>query len=86
MPHFGHVIGPAIVDLTAGVLVDLAIGSRDISCLFSGRGRRETFSGVHIVCDIDPDDPANMFSFFAFEWTQAAPQRARVNDLASMNI
>ena len=67
VPHFEHVIGPAIVDVAAGVLGDLVIGSRDTSCLFSGRDRSETVSVGHTVCDIDPSEPVNMAYLSAFE-------------------
>ena len=41
---------------------------------------------VHAVRDIDPDDPVNMSSLLALDWTQAAPQRFRLNDDACKNI
>ena len=37
-------------------------------------------------CDIDPDDPANMLVFFAFEWTHEAPQSFRLKIFAPSNI
>ena len=37
---------------------------------------------VHAVADIDPNDPVNMLTRFAFELTHAAPHNARANDLA----
>ena len=37
---------------------------------------------VQIVCDIDPDEPSNMESFLAFEWTQAVVHSFCVNDVA----
>ena len=48
----------------------------------------ENFVGdvVHIVLDIDPDDPANITLFLALEWTQAAPQSRRWNNIASRNM
>merc|ERR1719460_2012808 len=41
---------------------------------------------VHIVLDIDTDEPANITGFLAFEWTQAGPQSFRVNDIAPRNM
>ena len=41
---------------------------------------------VHILRDIDPDDPLNMYHLLAFEWTQVAPQSFCLNDFASRNI
>ena len=41
---------------------------------------------VQSVGDIDPDVPANMILFFAFEWTHADPQRLRLNNVAPQNI
>ncbi len=32
--------------------------------------------------DIEPDDPTNISSLLACEWTHAAPQSARTNDVA----
>ena len=36
--------------------------------------------------DIDPDEPANMVVFFAFEWTHADPQSSRSKNVAPQNI
>ena len=78
--------GIAVMD---GVLIGvLAMSS------LSDIGRRNTYSrvacvaacegtDVHTVRDIDPDEPSNMRYFFAFEWTQAAPQSFWLNDFAS---
>ena len=41
---------------------------------------------MHTVADIDPGEPSNMAVLLAFEWTQAAPQRFCVNDLACENM
>ena len=41
---------------------------------------RSSFEGM------DPCEPSNMRSFVAFEWTQAAPQSLRVNDVAPANM
>ena len=41
---------------------------------------------MHTVCDIDPDEKANMKFLLAFEWTQAAPQRFCLNDTAPENM
>ena len=41
---------------------------------------------VQAVCDIDPDVPANMIVFFAFEWTHASPQRCLLKNVAPQNI
>ena len=90
VPHFGHVIAVAIVNVTAGVVVGECISSR------SGNGRRVTCwrvasvissVGVHVhtVRDIDPDEPVNMSFFIAFERTHAGPQSSCLNDTASQN-
>ncbi len=42
VPHFGHVIALAIVEMMAGVLTDAIIGVRTISSR-SGIGRRDTY-------------------------------------------
>ena len=36
--------------------------------------------------DIDPNEPTNMSNFVAFDCTQAAPQRLRLNEVASRNM
>ena len=41
---------------------------------------------VHIIWDIDPDEPANMLILVAFEYTQVVPQSSCLNILASMNM
>ena len=40
----------------------------------------------HTVCDIDPDEVANMTVLLAFEWTHADPHSFHLNDIASWNI
>ena len=81
MPHFGHAIVSAIVEIIAVVPTDVvAISSR------SGIGWRDAYGRVvcvHSNGDIDPGDPANMSLLLAFEWTQASPQSFCLNDLAS---
>ena len=87
MPHFGHSIVLAIVEVLAGEPIGVVVGARAISSR-SGIGRRDTYGGLvfmhglgfmhglvfmHTVRDIDPDDPANIDSLLAFEWTQAYP-------------
>ncbi len=72
MPHFGHVLVLAIVEVMGAVIGVLAINSR------SGFGRRVTYSrvagvvtgvgaDVHSVAEIDPDDARNMSILVAFE-------------------
>ena len=40
-----------------------------------------------IVFEIDPGEPpSNMYTFLAFEWTQATPQRVWAKDVAAVNI
>ena len=82
MPHFGH----APLTVAVGVMVDvLVLNGVGTMSSRSGSGRRDTYSrvatvvsgvwaGVHTVCDIDPEEPSNMFLLLAFEWTQAASQ------------
>ena len=42
---------------------------------------------VHTVFDIDPSEPSNIRSFFAFEKTQAGVRQIRLSkDFASLNI
>ena len=43
-------------------------------------------SDVHTVFDIDPNEPSNMPVLIAIEWTQPAPHRFCVKDLAFRNI
>ena len=43
-------------------------------------------AGVHGVCEIDPDEPANMVVEIALEWTQAGPQSVRLNNFACQNM
>ena len=47
---------------------------------------KNTGGRAHAVCDIDPDDPANIEDFLAFEWTQVAPQSFRLKESAPINI
>ena len=42
--------------------------------------------GVHVICDIDPDDRVNIECLLAFERNKAAPQIFRLNDVTSENI
>ena len=41
---------------------------------------------VHTLCDIDPDELANMSRLLAFEWIQATPQSFWLNDAAYENM
>ena len=41
---------------------------------------------MHVVCDIDPEEPKNICSLLAFEYTQAAVQNLCSKDLARKNI
>ena len=43
-------------------------------------------AGAHTTRDIDPDEPANMKCFVAFEYTQAAVQNRCLNDTAPINM
>ena len=90
--HLGQAIALAIIELTPGVMTDVVIGVLTISSR-SGNGGRDASSrvasvvngvgvDVHSVCDIDPDVPANMRVFIAFELTQAAPQSSCLKDVA----
>ena len=76
----------------AGLLTAVVIGVLTISSR-SGNGRRDKYlcvasvvngvgTDVHSVCDIDPEVPANMRVFIAFELTQAAPQSFCLKDVA----
>ena len=49
-------------------------------------GENAEMAVVHTVLDIDPDEPANMTFFVAFEWTQALPQSCRLNTIAPRNM
>ncbi len=80
MPHLRHVIVLAVVEVMAGVLIDLVIAMSSRSVIVSGR--RDTGADVHTVRDIDPDEPSNMRVFFAFELAQAAPQSVCLKDAA----
>ena len=77
MPHFGHVIVSAIVevinDLLTGVLIGVlvmssrsGIGRRDIcwrvTSVVAGVG-----TDVHAAPGIDPTEPSNMVVLLAFE-------------------
>ena len=42
--------------------------------------------GVHTVCDIDPEEPANMSVLLAFDRSHAVSQRLCLNDVARQNI
>ena len=69
VPHFGHVVDLKIVEVIAGVPIDVVIGVWAISSR-SGIGRRDTYGGVvcvHTVCDIDPNDPSNKDCLLAFD-------------------
>ena len=83
VPHFGHAIALAIVEVIAAT--DGVTGVRTINSR-SGIGRRVTSGDVvcvHTVRDIDPGDASNMCSLLAFEWTQATAQSVCLNDVAS---
>ena len=41
---------------------------------------------VHPVCNIDPDDPSNISSLLALDWTQASPQSWCLKDFALANM
>ena len=84
MPHFGHVILLAIVEVMDGVLIDLVIAMSSRSVI--GTGRRDTGADVHTVRDIDPDEPANMSFLLALDRTQAASQSFCLNDIACKNM
>ena len=77
--------GDEFAELDAKVLFDLAIHFSEGEGLEGDRGKNGEVD-AHTVRDIDPDEPANIISFLALEWTQAAPQSARLNDVASENI
>ena len=79
VPHFGHAIVLAIVKAMDDVLTDTMIGVLAMSS-------RLGISVVTGIPSIDPDEPANMSNLDAFEWTQAAPQNFRLNDVASENM
>ena len=77
VPHVGHATVLAIVEVIVGVPTDVGIGVRAIS----SRSGIVTYwrvasveAAVHAVCAIDPDEPGNINSLLAIEWTQAAPQ------------
>ena len=57
----------AMVEVVARVVVDVVYTA--CITLFTSM-----MVSVHAVVDIDPDEPKNMSSFSAVEWTQAAPQ------------
>ena len=61
----------------------LPLGCRTYS---RGGGAGGLPESLHVVCEIDPDEPANMVVLLAFEWTQAAPQSFRLNNFASQNM
>ena len=50
------------------------------------RGENTVGVVVHIVLDIDPDEPANMPLLLTFELTQADPQSFCLKDVAWENI
>ena len=100
MPHLGHVIFLAIVEVMAGVLTGAAIGVLTISSR-SGSGKwcpdgyrhrpvgsvvTDVGAGVHTVRDINPGVPANLKAFVASELTQAGPQSVCLKDVATKNI
>ena len=71
VPHLGHIIALAIVEVR--ILIDVRIiSSRSrngrrffvTGCTISGPGAG---AGAHVVFDIDPDEPANMPILLAFE-------------------
>ena len=73
VPHFGHAEVIAIVFLSAGI--------GELTTLTSSRSSR-----LQTMRDIEPDEPANMRIFLAFERTQATPQSFCRNDVASINM
>ena len=84
MPHFGHVILLAIVEVMDGVLIDMVIAISSRSVL--GNGRRDT-GGVHTVRDIDPPNEAlNISYLLALDRTQEAPQSFCSNDAVYRNM
>ena len=56
------------------------------SALVCGENFVDLVDIAHTVDDIDPDDPSNIESMFAVEWTHAAPQSLRVKSVAPKNI
>ena len=69
-----------------GVLTDDMIDVLAIKALLvTGIGRR-VGAGMQTSADIDPDDPLNIKSLSALEWTQACPQSARLKDSAFKNM
>ena len=91
VPHFEHFIVPTISAFNAGAVADVEVDARNNnSRSVNGRRARRVAcvvtTEVQMVCDIEPDELANMDDFVAFEWTQAAPQRVCLNDVASQNM
>ena len=83
MLHFEHAI--LVVEAMDMVLILTGVvGARTIFSSRSVNGRCEIFSRevVQTDRDIDPGEPSNMRSLLALEWTQVAPQRVCLNDVA----
>ena len=57
----------------------IALSSSECDC-----GENTVFT--HAADAIDPDDPAKMNFWVAFEWTQAGPQSCCLNDAAPINM
>jgi len=73
VPHVGHTIVIAILEVMAGVLMTI-------------RSRLNIGVPMHTCRDIDPGEPVNIRRCFAFEFTQAALQSIRLNDVAWLNM
>lgn len=87
---FVEAMDGVLIEVVCGVLgmsSRAGLGRRDtyLRVIRAGLGQRDKYLRVtrlvagggddaHTVCDIDPDEPVNMESLFAFEWTQAARQ------------
>ena len=82
MPHLGHVIVLAIVDVMDDALTDLGDGVRTIS----SRWRVTSVVAVHTRLDIDPGEPTNISVLLAVESTQAVPQSLCMNNFAPQNM
>ena len=88
VPHLGHVIVLAIVEVIAGVPIEVVISACFISSRL-GIGRRDTdgrVACIHTVRDIEPDDRSNIPTLLALELTQADPQSCCLNDVAFANM
>ena len=57
-----------------------------ISAVVVGKNTEELEVSEQAVYDIEPDEPSNIESLFAAEWTHAVPQSCRLNCVAPKNI